>query len=224
VLKTRFTDLVGCSAPLQQAPMGGASPRLAAATAAAGGLGMLSAIGSPAPALAEILDGLRAQTSGPFGVNVIVPVLDTPFIDRACIEVAAARARVVEFFYDEPDASLVETVRAGGALAGWQVGSRREAVAAAEAGCDFVVAQGVEAGGHMRGRIGLLPLLEEVLGAVDVPVVAAGGIGTGRAMVAVLVAGAAAVRVGTRFVAAEEAEYHPAYVEALIAAEPEERC
>jgi NAD(P)H-dependent flavin oxidoreductase YrpB (nitropropane dioxygenase family) len=102
------------------------------------------------------------------------------------------------------------------------VGSRDEAVAAADAGCDFIVAQGIEAGGHVRGRIGLLALLAEVLEAVDVPVLAAGGIGTGRAMAAALAAGADGVRVGTRFVAAEEAGAHPAYVQALIAAEAQD--
>src|SRR5207244_2196363 len=83
---------------------------------------------------------------------------------------AAARARVVEFFYDQPDAGLVEIVHRGGALACWQVGSGAEALAAAAAGCDLIVAQGTEAGGHVRGRIGLLPLLGEVLDGVDLPV------------------------------------------------------
>jgi NAD(P)H-dependent flavin oxidoreductase YrpB (nitropropane dioxygenase family) len=88
-------------------------------------------------------------------------------------------------------------------LASWQVGSREEAVAAAAAGCDFIIAQCIEAGGHVRGRIGLLALLDEVLAAVNVPVLAAGGIGTGRAIAAALAAGADGVRVGTRFAAAE---------------------
>jgi len=81
-----------------------------------------------------------------------------------------------------------------------------------------VFAQGVEAGGHVRGTLGLLPLLSEVLEVVNVPVVAAGGIGSGRAMAAALAAGAEAVRVGTRFIVAEEADYHPTYVDAVIAA------
>ena len=93
------------------------------------------------------------------------------------------------------------------------------AAAAERAGCDLIVAQGTEAGGHVRGKIGLLALLGEVLPSAKVPVVAAGGIGTGRAMAAALAAGASAVRVGTRFVAAEEAGTHPAYVDKLIAAE-----
>ena len=217
VLRTRFTDLVGCSVPLQQAPIGGASPRLTAAVAEAGGLGMVGAILYPPPVLAAILDAVRAQTGGVFGVNILMP-----FLDRACVEVAVARARVVEFFYGDPDASLVDLVHAGGALAGWQVGSQDEARRAADVGCDFVVAQGVEAGGHVRGSLALLPLLSEVLEVVDVPVVAAGGIGTGRAMAAALAAGAEAVRVGTRFIAAAEAEYHPTYVDAVIAARGED--
>jgi nitronate monooxygenase len=81
---------------------------------------------------------------------------------------------------------------------------------------DVIVAQGYEAGGHVRGTVGLLPLLGEVLDAVDVPVIAAGGIGTARAVAAALAAGADGVRVGTRFVAAAEARVHPAYQRALI--------
>src|SRR5207245_8809617 len=80
-------------------------------------------------------------------------------------------------------------------------------------------AQGAAAAGRVRGTIGLLARLSEVLPAVKVPVVAAGGIGTGRAMAAALAAGASAVRVGTRFVASEAAGTHPAYVDRLIAAE-----
>jgi NAD(P)H-dependent flavin oxidoreductase YrpB (nitropropane dioxygenase family) len=139
-----------------------------------------------------------------------------------CIAAAARRVRVVDFFYSDPDAALVEIVHREGALACWQVGSKEEATAAVQAGCDFIIAQGIEAGGHVRGRVGLLPLLSEVLDAVDVPVLAAGGIGSGRAMAAALAAGADGVRVGTRFVAAQEAEAHPAYVKALIAAQPED--
>ena len=79
------------------------------------------------------------------------------------------RARLVEFFWGWPDPALVATVHEQGALVSWQVGSREEAVAAAEAGSDLIVAQGVEAGGHVRGTIGVLALLDEVLAAVDVP-------------------------------------------------------
>jgi len=225
MLQTKFTELLGCTVPLQQAGMGKiASPALAAAVAKAGGLGMVSGIGAAPPEyVAKILDGLRRSTSGAFGANFIVAgvresgKLDPDFLK--VLEVAASRAPVVEFFYETPDPELVELAHAGGALVSWQLGSGPEAVAAERAGCDLIVAQGTEAGGHVRGKIGLLALLDEVLPAVKVPVVAAGGIGTGRAMAAALAAGASAVRVGTRFVASEEAGTHPAYVEKLIAAE-----
>jgi NAD(P)H-dependent flavin oxidoreductase YrpB (nitropropane dioxygenase family) len=209
VLATRFTELFGCRHPVQQAGMGGVdSPDLALAVSAAGGLGMLSGTFGD--------DALRAQlevvpTDATIGVNFLMP-----FLDRAAVEAAAARSPFVEFFWDTPEPELVEAVHAGGARAGWQVGSGDEARAARDAGCDVIVAQGVEAGGHVRGTTGLLPLLDEVRGIVDVPIVAAGGIGTGRAMAAALIAGADAVRVGTRFVAAAESIAHPGYVQALV--------
>lgn len=190
-----------------------ATPELAAAVAEAGALGMLAQPALPPALLEEALNELGRRTTGPFGVSFLMP-----FLDRECVAVAAARARLVEFFYGDPEPALVETVHAAGAKAAWQVGSALEAVAAVDAGCDLVVAQGTEAGGHVRGRLGLLPLLSEVLEAVDVPVVAAGGIGTGRAMAGALAAGAAAVRVGTRFLAAAEANAHAHYVDLVIAA------
>src|SRR5947208_6804805 len=225
MLQTKFTELLGCKVPLQQAGMGKiASPALATAVAEAGGLGMVSGIGAAPPEyVAKVLDGLRRSTSGAFGANFIVAgvresgKLDADFLK--VLEVAASRAPVVEFFYETPDPELVDIAHAGGALVSWQVGSGPEAAAAERAGCDLIVAQGTEAGGHVRGKIGLLALLGEVLPTVKVPVVAAGGIGTGRAMAAALAAGASAVRVGTRFVASEEAGALPAYVDKLIAAD-----
>jgi nitronate monooxygenase len=208
-ITTRFTTLFGCRHPVQQAGMGGfATPDLAVAVAGAGALGMLTGtVGREA--LSAQLDAVPPDA--PIGVNFL-----TPFLDPAAIAEAASRSRLVEFFWDSPDGQLVETVHAGGARAAWQVGSVDEARAALDAGCDMIVAQGVEAGGHVRGTVGLLPLLDEVRAAVDLPLVAAGGIGTGRAMAAALLAGADAVRIGTRFVAAAESIAHPAYVEALI--------
>lgn len=198
--------------------MGGtATPELAAAVADAGALGMVGMPGAPAPAVAAALDRLGRLTTGAFGINFLMP-----FLDRGAVEAASGRARVVEFFYGDPDPSLVSIAHEGGALAAWQVGSRDEAVAAADAGCDLIVAQGVEAGGHVRGRIGLLPLLDAVLRDVSVPVLAAGGIGAASSVAAVLAAGAAGARVGSRFVAADEADAHPDYVDALVAAEADD--
>ncbi len=215
MLETSFTKLVGCQVPLQQAGMGPlASVELAAAVSEAGGLGMLGTYWDITPArLTQALDRLQALTTRPFGVNFLIS------FPPELVTLAASRAKVVEFFYEEPDASVVQLVHAQGALACWNIGSKAEAIAAADAGCDLIGAQGVEAGGHVRGTLGLLPLLIEVLEVVDVPVIAAGGISSGRAMAGALAAGAAAVRVGTRFVAAQEANAHPDYVAALIAAE-----
>lgn len=209
-MATRFTELVGCRWPLQQAGMGGVTTAdLVVAVCEAGAFGMLAGVAG--------LEAVAARTSAPFGVNFLAP-----FLDRNDVEVAAASAQLVEFFYGDPDPGLVDLVHTGGALAAWQVGSVDEAKGAAAAGCDVVIAQGDEAGGHVRGTVGLRPLLDGVRAAVDVPVVAAGGIGTADAVVAVLDAGADAARVGTRFVAAAEADAHPAYVDALIAAQPDD--
>jgi len=206
---TRFTDMVGCRYPIQQAGIGGTtSPDLAIAVARAGALGMLSGtVGHQA--LSAQLDAVPTDLA--VGVNFLLP-----FLDRGALEEASGRVRLIEFFWGEPDPELIELAHRGGARCGWQVGSAKEARAAQDAGCDVIVAQGVEAGGHVRGTTGLLPLLDEVRAVVDVPIVAAGGIGTGRAMAAALTAGADAVRVGTRFVAAAESIAHPAYVAALI--------
>ncbi len=194
--------------------MGGVTtPQLVAAVAEAGGAGMLAGVALPAPVLDQMLDWIGTQTKGVFGVNFLMR-----FLDREALAIAAKKSKIVDFFYDNPDSSLVDIVHQGGALAAWQVGSTAEAVAAVRAGCDFVVAQGTEAGGHVRGQVALLPLLEELLPEVDVPVVATGGISTGRSMAAALAAGAAGVRVGTRFLVAEESGAHPQYVHALIAA------
>ena len=94
----------------------------------------------------------------------------------------------------------------------------REAEAAADAGCDIVVVQGIEAGGHVRGHSALLPLLSAVLDVTDVPVLAAGGIGDGRALAAVLAAGADGARIGTRFIATIESGAHPEYKGAVLEA------
>jgi nitronate monooxygenase len=218
MLTTRFTGLCGCTRPLQLAGMPGiVTPSLACAVAEAGGLAMVPAAAVPVPVLERVIDEVVSRTGAPFGVNFLMP-----FLDRDALDVAARRARVVEFFYGDPDAALVEVAHRGGALVSWQVGSVSEAVAAAAAGCDILVAQGMEAGGHVRGTVATFPLLAQVLDAVGLPIVAAGGIGTAHSMAAALAAGASAVRVGTRFVAAAESGAHPKYIEALIAARAED--
>jgi nitronate monooxygenase len=200
-VRTGFTDLVGCTLPLQLAAMGGVgTTELAAAVAAAGGLGMVpSRVAPPA---------------GACGVNFLMPFNPT----TEDVAEAAATARVVEFFYGDPRADLVDAVHAGGALAGWQVGSAAEAAAAAACGCDYVVVQGTEAGGHVRGTQPLDEVLSAARAVVSLPLVAAGGVATARRFAEVMRLGADAVRVGTRFVTCPESGAHAEYVRRLLAA------
>lgn len=212
-------ELLGCELPIQLAPMGSvsATPSLPLAVAAAGGHGMYPALGLPPAAIAPVLDALGDRTRA-FGVNFIVPVMD-----RASLDLAVQHAPYVDFFLADPDPALVEIVHAGGAICGWQVESGRDAHAAAAAGCDVVIAKAWESGGR-KGIEGptLLPLLDAVLEAVSVPVVAAGGIASARGVAAALATGAHGVRVGTRFIAASEADAHPAWVRAVIDAAAED--
>ncbi len=210
-LHTAFTELVGCDLPIQLAPMGGiCTPELNAAVTEAGGMGGFAALFFPPDQLENMLAAVPAR---PLVVNFLVPVMN-----EASVDVAAQHATVVDFYHGAPHARLVDAVHRHGALAGWQVGSLDEARAAVAAGCDLVVVRGVEGGGRMWGTESTWPLLAEVVGAVDVPVLAAGGIGDGRGVAAALAAGAAGARMGTRFLATHESGAHPAYKQAVVAA------
>jgi NAD(P)H-dependent flavin oxidoreductase YrpB (nitropropane dioxygenase family) len=171
----------------------------------------------PIPVLETIVEAASAEANGPIGINVLLP-----FLDEAVIEAIAPRVRLVDFYYGAPDAALVKRVHACGALAGWQVGTLEDAKAAVDVGCDLIVVRGTEGGGRMFGVRALWPLLEEVLEAVQVPVLAAGGIGTGRGLAAALAAGAAGVRMGTRFLATVESGAHAVWKEAAIRARAED--
>lgn len=218
MLRTAFTELVGVEVPIQLAGMGSVGgPELAAAVSEAGGLGVTSVAGLTPEAVEARLDKIRRHTRKPYGANFLIPL-----VDPEAVRAAAHMARVIDFFWGFPDAELVRLAHKGGALASWQVGSLEDAVAAEKAGCDFIIAQGIEAGGHIRGKLGVLQLLAQTVDAVKVPVLAAGGIGNARALAGVLAAGAAGARMGTRFVAAEETNAHPDYVQALIAARAED--
>jgi nitronate monooxygenase len=213
---TPFTELVGCRLPLQLAGMPRTSvPDLVVAVADAGGLGMFGGARATPAQLERDLAALARRTDGAIGVTFLAP-----FLDPGLIEVAAGRVRVVEVFWGVPDPDVVARIHAGGSLASWQVGTVPEARAAEAAGCDIVVVQGVEAGGHVRGTTPLAELLASARTAVTVPLVAAGGIGTHRDVTAALTAGAHAVRCGTVFVAAAESGAHPDYQRALIGADP----
>jgi NAD(P)H-dependent flavin oxidoreductase YrpB (nitropropane dioxygenase family) len=215
-MRTTFTDLVGCAYPLQQAAMGGvATPQLAGAVARAGALGMLCEFDTQRSSR-RMESALSFAKGGSVGMGFFGQWMHD---DLETFERAADALRVVEIFWTEPDAALVERARrSGDALVAWQVGSSDDARAAQDVGCDFVVAQGVESGGHVMGTTPRNKLLADVLARVSLPVVVAGGLANATDVARAIEAGAAGVRVGTAFVATKESGGHPAYIDALLAA------
>jgi nitronate monooxygenase len=220
-MRTSFTDLIGCRLPIQQAGFDSLNTELAAAVSKVGGLGMIGAPLVTADALAAGFDKIRETTGAPVAVNFASPFFELPR-DRAALDTAIERGVMVEFFYGDPDGEIIQRIHDGGSLASWQVGSRAEALQAVELGCDMVVVQGTEAGGHVRGRSGLILLLSEVVDRVEVPVIAAGGISTPRALAAVLAAGAAGARLGTSLAASQEADFHIEMKQAMVGASGED--
>jgi len=157
---------------------------------------------------------MHTLTSRPFGVNL---VLDFPQEERlaVCLE---ERVPIISFFWRDPS-HLVPRAKEGGAIVMHTVGSAADARRAVDAGVDVIVAQGWEAGGHVRGSVATMPLVPAVVDAVSpVPVVAAGGIADGRGLAAALALGAAGAWIGTRFLASNEAAIHPRYRERILQA------
>jgi nitronate monooxygenase len=219
MLKTPLCDRLGIELPIIAAPMGFVSgPELAAAVSNAGGLGIMSFSGNPAPVLREEIRRLRRLTAKPFGVNLILyfPIEEQVAV---CLE---ERVPVLSLFWGDP-APWVERAHAAGITVAHQVGSVEAARRAARAGVDLVIAQGVEAGGHVEGRVGTMVLVPRVVDAIaPVPVAAAGGIADARGLVAALALGAQAAVLGTRFLATPEATAHPLYKEKVVAATEED--
>jgi NAD(P)H-dependent flavin oxidoreductase YrpB (nitropropane dioxygenase family) len=218
-MRTPLCGWLGIDLPIVQAPVGSAaSPELVAAVSAAGGLGMLAVTWqSPAQARRSIRR-VRELTRRPFGANL---VLDFPIDDllSVCLD---ENVPVVSTFWGDP-ARVGPRIRASGAVHMHTVGSVGEAAGAAAAGVDVIVAQGWEAGGHVRGRTTTLVLVPAVVDAVHpVPVMAAGGIGDGRGLAAVLALGAQGAWLGTRFLTAAEAFTHEVYRQHLVAARAED--
>ena len=202
VIHTWLTNTFGLSVPVVSAPMAGVSGgALAGSVSAAGGLGMIGfAAGKPEQLQVEID---LARTSGrPYGVGLLAWLL--PDNEELLDVVIDSDAALVSLSYG-PYARYVERVQARGKLVATQVGTLDDARAALAIGVDLLVARGGEGGGHGRNEVATLPLLQAVLDAGDVPVLAAGGIATGRGVAAVLAAGAAGAWVGTAFTVAAEA-------------------
>ena len=201
---TAVVDFRRLQTPIVQTGMGAvARHELAAAVSQAGGLGTIG--GARAP-IAEELAAARRLTGRPIAVNLVLPLLRPGDVQ------AAADAEVIVTFWGEPRRLAQGT---------WvhQCGSVQEARAAEAAGADAVIAQGVEAGGHVRGTTPLLELLERVRAAVEIPVLAAGGIVDREGVAQALEAGAVAAVLGTRFLLSEESRAHPDYKRRCLEAE-----
>ncbi|MBD3663033.1 NAD(P)H-dependent flavin oxidoreductase [Sulfitobacter aestuariivivens] len=193
--------------PILSAPMGGAAgPDLVAAVCNAGGYGVIPLWGKSAADVAQGIAQVRAITDRPFAVNLN---LSFPFGDQlqTCID---HKIHAVSLFWGM-DSDAISTAKSAGLVVLSSVGSVTEAKAAEAAGADIIVAQGWEAGGHVWGEVSTLALVPAVADAVDIPVVAAGGIADGRGMAAALMLGASGVWIGTRFLASKEATIHDTY-------------
>ena len=216
---TPLCDLLGCRLPLILAGMGGvARSELVAAVTEAGGFGFLGMVREPVALIRAEVEQLRQRTSRPFGVNLIPAATPAPLLREQLALCIALRVPVVGLFW-EVDAAVVAQLRAAGILVVYQVGSALEALQAQEAGAQVLIAQGVEAGGHVRGRTPLAELLEQVLAVASVPVAAAGGIADGRSVARVLDQGAQAAVLGTALMATQEAFAHDAHKQRLVAAQ-----
>ncbi|MEM7226085.1 MAG: nitronate monooxygenase family protein [Pseudomonadota bacterium] len=214
-MRTPLCEKLGIDYPILQAAIGAAAcPALAAAVSNAGGLGTLGLTGWGGEGAKQLIDETRGLTNRGFTTNVVLAYDVAAEIDAMLAE----KPKLVSFFWGDP-APYVERVHQAGSLLMLTVGSVEEAKAAVDAGVDIIVAQGWEAGGHVRGTVSTLALVPAVVDAIDpVPVVAAGGISDGRGLAAVLSLGAQAAWIGTRFLASAEANTHRAYRAKVLAA------
>jgi enoyl-[acyl-carrier protein] reductase II len=217
-MRTRLTELLGIEHPVMLAGMGGVSyAPLVAAVSAAGGFGCLGASTmGPVTMVAEIA-AVRSATDRPFGVDLLTAMPGNLTEQVELVIEGGASAFVAGLGVP---GEVVDLCHRHGLVVVNMCGKVRHAVRAVEAGCDLVVAQGTEAGGH-TGQVATMPLVPLVVDAVGdrVPVVAAGGIFDGRGLAAALALGADGVWVGTRFIATPEARGVTGYKEHLLASE-----
>ena len=199
-LHTRVCDLFGVRYPIVQTGMGWVSDAtLTAATSEAGGLGILAAATLTFPELETAIGEVKAATTNPFGVNMRA---DQPGVE-AVVDLLVREGVRVASFAGAPRRDVVERLQAGGVLTMPTVGARRHAEKVADLGVDAIIAQGGEGGGH-TGAVPTTLLLPAVVEAVDVPVLGAGGFGTGQGLVAALAYGACGIAMGTRFLLTAE--------------------
>lgn len=213
-MKTRITDLLGIEYPVIQGGMAWvAEYHLAAAVSEAGGLGIIGAASAPAEVVREQVRRVKELTDKPFGVNVMLMNPNAPEVAQVVIE---EKVPVVTTGAGNPGKFITQWKEAGVKVIP-VVASVAMAKMMVRAGADAVVAEGTESGGHI-GSATTMTLVPQVVDAVDVPVIAAGGIADGRGMAAAMMLGAEAVQMGTRFVVAKESIVHANYKERIIKA------
>ena len=215
-MRTRLTELLGIEHPVMLAGMGGVSySALAAAVSAAGGFGCLGASTMGNEKMVEEMAAVRAATDKPFGVDLLTAMPGGMTEQVKLVIEGGASAFVAGLGVPT---EVVDLCHRHGLIVVSMCGKVEHAVRAVEAGCDLVVAQGTEAGGH-TGQVASLPLVPQIVDAVGarVPVVAAGGIFDGRGLAAALSLGADGIWVGTRFIATPEARGVLGYKDKLIA-------
>ncbi|HUP33462.1 MAG TPA: nitronate monooxygenase [Gaiellaceae bacterium] len=224
---TAICGLLGIEHPILSVGFGaGAGPELAAAVSNAGGLGVIGATALPPDSLREKVRRTRELTDRPFGANLILHAMGNP--DREAANHAKYEVLVEEqvpllVYFEGDPAPFVEDAHAAGTKVAIQVGSPAEARHAADAGVDIVIAQGLEAGGHIAATASLFVNLPRIVDAVaPLPVLASGGIADGRGLAAALMLGAEGVSLGTRFVASEEAYIREEYKQRVVAAGAED--
>jgi nitronate monooxygenase len=205
----------GLKYPILQAPVGFASgPDLVIAGCTAGGMGSMALTRATPEDAKERVKKVLGATRGPFAVNYILG-----FEPRSLSAALEAGAPFIQFSWGIPDSEIVTQIRNAGAKFGVQVASAAGAIAALDAGADYLVCQGIEAGGHVQACSPLSDALASVLPvARGKPVFAAGGIAKGGGIRRVLASGASGAALGTRFVATEESYAHPDYKRALVEA------
>lgn len=213
-MQNRITNLFGIDYPMVQAGMIWASGwRLASAVSNAGALGQIGSGSMYPDVLREHIRKCKAATTKPFAVNV--PLL-YPDIDQHIRIIIEEKVPIVFTSAGNPK-TWTNTLKQEGIKVVHVVSSSKFALKSQDAGCDAVVAEGFEAGGHNgREETTSMVLIPAVCNAVEIPVIAAGGIATGRQMLAAMVLGAEGVQIGSRFVASEEASSHPAFKEKII--------
>jgi nitronate monooxygenase len=212
----RLCERLGISIPILQAPTGSiAGPELAVEVSQAGGLGSMGMTWTAGETAVQMVWEVRAAIPNPFFVNYALS-----FRPDTLSLVLKAGAPIITFSWGNPT-PWMGTVRAAGALIGVQVGNVAGARMAVSAGADFIICQGIEAGGHVQSTTERDLLLRQVVEAVgkDVPVVAAGGLSTASDIAAAMKLGADGVMLGTRFVATQESRAHLDYKQRLLKAE-----